>query len=131
VEEELIEEPWLVNADSRYFARVVNNIIANAEKHGFVDSERKDYKLDIRLGLNDDRTMYQIDFANNGKSLPTGFDKRLYGIRGEKAGCTAGAGIGGHIVKSFVENYNGDYDLFMDNNEVVIRILLPIFRKGE
>ncbi|MBR5824174.1 MAG: N-6 DNA methylase [Paludibacteraceae bacterium] len=131
VEEELIEDPWLVNVDSRYFARVVNNIIVNAEKHGFVDSERKDYKLDIRLGLNDDRTMYQIDFANNGKSLPAGFDKRLYGIRGEKAGRTAGSGIGGHIVKSFVENYNGDYDLFMDNNEVVIRILLPIFRKGE
>ena len=43
------------------------------------------------------------------------FDKRLYGIRGEKAGRTAGSGIGGHIVKSFVENYNGDYDLFMDN----------------
>ena len=131
VEEELIETPWLVNVDSRYFARVVNNIIVNAEKHGFVDSERKDYKLDIRLGLNDDRTMYQIDFANNGKSLPAGFDKRLYGIRGEKAGRTAGSGIGGHIVKSFVENYNGNYDLFMDNNEVVIRILLPIFRKGE
>ena len=131
VEEELIEDPWLVNVDSRYFARVVNNIITNAEKHGFVDSERKDYKLDIRLGLNDDRTMYQIDFANNGKLLPMGFDKRLYGIRGEKAGPTAGSGIGGHIVKSFVENYDGDYDLFMDNNEVVIRILLPIFRKGE
>ena len=131
VEEELIEDPWLVNVDSRYFARVVNNIITNAEKHGFVDSERKDYKLDIRLGLNDDRTMYQIDFANNGKLLPMGFDKRLYGIRGEKAGPTAGSGIGGHIVKSFVENYDGDYDLFVDNNEVVIRILLPIFRKGE
>lgn len=131
VEEELIEDPWLVNVDSRYFARVVNNIITNAEKHGFVDSERKDYKLDIRLGLNDDRTMYQIDFANNGTPLPIGLDKISYGIRGEKAGHTAGSGIGGHIVKSFVENYNGDYDLFMDNNEVVIRILLPIFRKGE
>ena len=113
------------------FDRVVGNIIQNAEIHGFVESDRKDYKIDVFLSIDEQKDMYQIDFVNNGSPLPIGLTKEMYGTNGKKAGRTGGTGVGGHIVKSFVEHFGGDYDLFMDNNEVVIRILLPIFRKGE
>ena len=69
--------------------------------------------------------MFQIDFCNNGKPLPEGMNKMRYGIKGEKAGKTAGTGIGGNYVKSFVEHYGGDYDVFMEDGWTVVRILLP------
>jgi signal transduction histidine kinase len=119
----------LVKISRDDFDRVVGNIMQNAEKHGFVETDRKDYKMDVFLSIDEQKDMFQIDFVNNGSPLPIGLTKAMYGINGKKAGRTGGTGVGGHIVKSFVEHFGGDYDLFMDNNEVVIRILLPIFRK--
>lgn len=106
--------------------RVVSNVLANAQKHGFQDSNRKDYEVNIRLEFNADKGMYQIDFRNNGKPLPDGMNKMRYGIKGEKAGQTAGTGLGGSIVKSIVKHYKGDYDVFMDGEWTVVRIYLPI-----
>jgi hypothetical protein len=106
--------------------RMINNIIDNARKHGFTDSTRKDYVVKVRLSMNVEKNMFQIDFCNNGNPLPEGMNKMRYGIKGEKAGKTAGTGIGGNYVKSFVEHYGGDYDIFMDGGWTVVRIFLPI-----
>lgn len=106
--------------------RVVSNILTNAQKHGFLDSNRKDYEVNIRLECDAEKGMYQIDFRNNGQPLPDGMNKMRYGIKGEKAGQTAGTGLGGSVVKSIVEHYKGDYDVCMDGNWTVIRVYLPI-----
>ena len=106
--------------------RAVNNIIDNARKHGFTDSETKDNKIEVRLSIDCEQNMFVIDFRNNGKPLPEGMNKMRYGIKGEKAGKTAGTGIGGSYVKKFVEHYGGDYDVFMEGDWTVIRIVLPI-----
>ena len=106
--------------------RIVSNILTNAQKHGFMDSNRKDYEVNIRLEFNTEKGMYQIDFRNNGKPLPDGMNKMRYGIKGEKAGQTAGTGLGGSVIKSIVEHYKGDYDVFMDGHWTVIRVYLPI-----
>ena len=108
------------------FQRIVSNILSNAQKHGFVDPNRMDYEVNIRLEFNVEKGMYQIDFRNNGKPLPEGLNKMRYGIKGEKAGKTAGTGLGGSVVKSIIEHYKGDYDVFMDGDWTVIRIYLPI-----
>ena len=106
--------------------RAVNNIIDNAKKHGFTDSETKDNKIEIRLSIDTEQNMFVIDFRNNGNPLPEGMNKMRYGIRGEKAGKTAGTGLGGNYVKSFAEHYGGDYDIFMEGGWTVVRICLPI-----
>lgn len=106
--------------------RVVSNILINAQKHGFLNPNRKDYEVIIRLEFSAEKGMYQIDFRNNGIPLPEGLNKMRYGIKGEKAGQTAGTGLGGSVVKSIVEHYKGDYDIFMDEGWTVIRIYLPI-----
>jgi signal transduction histidine kinase len=106
--------------------RVVSNILSNAQIHGFVDPNRMDYEVNIRLEFNAEKGMYQIDFRNNGKPIPEGLNKMRYGIKGEKAGKTAGTGLGGSVVKSIIEHYKGDYDVFMDGDWTVIRIYLPI-----
>lgn len=115
--------------------RLCDNIIFNAVKHGFTDSSRKDYSIDIQLTVDQKRDMFQIDFVNNGTPLPKGLDKLRYGIKGEKAGATAGTGEGGYIVKSIVEHYGGDFDIFCETIDSVslttVRIFLPIYRDNE
>ena len=106
--------------------RLVNNILDNARKHGFTDHKRGDYEVDVKLSINTETQMFQIDFRNNGNPLPDGMDKKRYGIKGEKAGATGGTGIGGSYVKKCVEHYGGNYDIFMEDGWTVIRICLPI-----
>lgn len=106
--------------------RVVGNILSNAQKHGFVDVSRHDYKVEIRLTINTEKEMYQIDFCNNGQPFPKGIDKIRYGIKGEKAGPKAGTGLGGSVVKSIVEHYKGDYDILMKGEWTIVRVYLPI-----
>ena len=108
------------------FQRLVNNILNNAKRHGFTNPNKKDYVIQINASIDAESGMYQIDFRNNGDPLPEGMNKMRYGIKGEKAGKTAGTGLGGNYVKSFVENYGGDYDIFMEDGWTVVRICLPI-----
>lgn len=106
--------------------RIVNNIIENARRHGRLSDGRKsDYYISIDVKIDYQRDMYQIDFSNNGKPLPKGMTKERYGLKGEKAGPNAGTGSGGYIVKSIVEHYGGDFDLFSTDGITTIRIYLP------
>lgn len=106
--------------------RLINNILDNARKHGFTDPKRSDYEVDVKLSINPETKMFQIDFRNNGNPLPEGMDKTRYGIKGEKAGVTGGTGIGGSFVKKCVEHYGGDYNIFTEDGWTVVRICLPI-----
>ena len=108
------------------FQRLVNNILNNAKRHGFTNPNKKDYVVQINASIDAESGMYQIDFRNNGDPLPEGMNKTRYGLKGEKAGRTAGTGLGGNYVKSFVEHYGGDYDIFMEDGWTVVRICLPI-----
>lgn len=123
--------PLFVEIAHRDLDRVVNNIIENAKQHGFTDVENNDYHIDINLSVEPEKNMFQIDFTNNGTPLPKGLDKVKYGLLGEKAGQTGRTGQGGYIVKSIVEHYHGDYDVFMDGDNTVVRILLPISNNNE
>ena len=108
------------------FDRMVQNIIENARTHGFTDASRTDYKIWINLDIDEKRDMYQIEFSNNGLPLPEGMTKARYGMKGEKAGRYAGTGSGGYIVKSIVNHYRGDYDIFCKEGITTVRIQLPI-----
>jgi signal transduction histidine kinase len=108
------------------FDRIVQNILENARKHGFTDSSRSDYKIWIILNVDEKRDMFVIDFKNNGTPLPDGMTKERYGLKGERAGITGGTGSGGYIVKSIVNHYGGDYDVFFNDGMTTIRIWLPI-----
>lgn len=129
--EEYSSIPLYVDIASIDFERMVKNIVENARDHGFIDENNHSYKLQISLSVDAKRGLYQIDFINNGTPLPVGMDKQRYGIRGEKAGATGGTGKGGYIVKSIVDHYKGDYDIFMDEENTVVRILLPISRQND
>jgi len=115
-----------INIAKNDVQRAVNNIIDNARKHGFRGIKNNNNEIRIKLAIDTKKNMFQIDFRNNGYPLPDGMNKMRYGLKGEKAGETGGTGIGGNYVKTFVEHYGGDYDVFMEDGWTVVRIYLPI-----
>ena len=113
---------------------LVNNIIDNAAHHGFVDKDRNDYIINVRIGYDIKREMYRIDFSNNGNPLPTGVTKERYALRGEKAGATGKTGIGGYRINNIIQHYGGCLELYNDPSNqfpVTISIYLPIFKDNE
>ncbi len=114
------------------FLRLINNIIGNAVDHGFVEN-KTNYELLITLSTEGDS--YLIDFTNNGRPLPDGMDKARFGMKGVKGKDSEGQGTGGYVVKSIVEHYGGDYDIFKrvwagrTLTDVIIK--LPIYRGDE
>lgn len=114
------------------FMRLVNNIVSNAVKHGFVD-KTKHYEMFVTLSVEDG--FYLIDFTNNGKPLPEGMDKARYGMKGVKGKDSTGQGRGGSTVKSITEHYGGDYDVFTrgfgDTILTDVIVKLPIYQVDE
>lgn len=109
------------------FDRIVDNIVTNASKHGFTDKSRT-YTIRITLTLSIEDNQFVIKFFNNGSPMPEGIDTRRYGIKGESAGSHKGSGLGGSVVKSIVEHYNGSYEVSNDPDglfPVCITIKLP------
>ena len=89
---------------------MLDTIIDNARRHGFSDDES--YKnIFIQLFVDASCKYFIVDIFNNGKPLPCGMNKELYGLKGEKAGENAHTGLGGYRVKSIVEHYGGDYNI--------------------
>lgn len=112
--------------------RLFQNIISNAIKHGFVDSNVT-YSLNINLSI--EEGFYIIRFVNNGKPLPEGIDKERFGIDGVKSGDSDGSGTGGFVVKSIAEHYGGDYDIFSRDSAgeklTYVIVKLPIYLGNE
>lgn len=110
--------------------RLVQNIVSNAIKRGFV-KDYENYNLNITLSV--DKDFFVIDFCNNGEPFPEGMDKIRYATKGTKGVDSDGSGIGGYIVKSITQHYGGDFDIFSskfaDMNQTNIIVKLPIYRK--
>jgi nitrogen fixation/metabolism regulation signal transduction histidine kinase len=104
----------------------IGNILRNAEVHGFIDPSRTDYILRIDIRFSSDGGSYVIDFFDNGAPLPEGMNKSRFGLYGEKAGATAGTGLGGYRIADVARRIGGDYDLFNTESGVVVRLILPV-----
>ncbi len=104
------------------------NIIANASKHGFVNSDAIDYRMEILLTYEQEEDMYRIVFRNNGSPFPVGMTTERYGTIGEKAGPNQGNGEGGAIVKDTIEHFGGKISIQNEPDRlfpVTIIIRLP------
>lgn len=109
--------------------RLVQNVVDNAVNHGFI-GDNPEYSLNITLSI--EEGFYVIDFSNNGEPLPEGLTKERYGMKGNPGKSSKGTGTGGYIVKSIVEHYGGDYDIYsqhfagIDFTHVIVK--LPIYQ---
>lgn len=111
---------------------VLDNLVANATEHGFVDESRTDslyycIKVLFKNILVKDKMMLEVRVMNNGEKLPNG-------ISSDKVftwGVGSGTGLGAWQVKNIIEHYGGSvefiqYDNAPDGYNIEYRIVIPM-----
>lgn len=87
--------------------RGFDNLIENAEKHGFNNSTSIKNRVEIDVMLDyADRTV-QIDFSNTGQAVSKGFTLEKFTQKGIKAGENGGDGIGLWFIHEIVKVHGG------------------------
>jgi type I restriction enzyme M protein len=98
----------LISISKNDFEEVYNNLLENAINHGFVD-KNKSYIFRVTIAYIDD--YLEINFVNNGKPFPKGIAQKI-GVKGEKAGATAGTGIGLWKVTEIAKHFDCKLEVF-------------------
>ena len=86
---------------------VLNNIVANAVSHGFIDEKRQDYKL--RFSIQSDGVSLSINVENNGEPIPSDRDTDSlleYGVS-TKLHQDGHNGIGCNEIDDIMRRYDG------------------------
>jgi hypothetical protein len=102
---------------------VVNQIVSNAKKHGFIDANRKDYSIRIKLGVAGGN--YVVSFSNNGAPMNKEIDVETFRRDGVAVGATKGEGIGGRQIYNTIEHFGGSMEI-RNGEEVTFIVKLPI-----
>lgn len=106
LQEAKIKDPEISFSKSA-FKEVFNNIIENAKRHGFKESN-ENYIIEISLTIQDSSVI--LEFLNNGLPWPKGVVAKL-GTKGVKAGVSGNKGIGIWRIFQTVKNYGGEYEI--------------------
>jgi K+-sensing histidine kinase KdpD len=117
----------IIQIAAKDFTILCENIIDNAERHGFSDINTE-HIIRIDVFLNAQEQMVDISFKNTGQHLPEGLTVERFVTRGEKGGVTANTGIGGHHIKSLMDHANGNVkiqDLADDIFRVEVKLSFP------
>lgn len=109
---------------------VLNNIISNAESHGFTDDTRKDYK--IRFSWWTDYMVMTIEVENNGTPIPPDRDPSSlleYGVS-SKLHQDGHNGIGCNEIDDIMRRYDGKVEIeSTPNDEFTVKYILTFKRK--
>lgn len=112
--------------NSKLLSELIDLIIENANRHGFIGRESLQNKVIIRVE-NAIGGKCRISVSNNGKPMSERASK-IYFERGSYAGETGNSGIGGARIKDIVERMQGTVSLQLDEtNEfpVCVEMLFP------
>ncbi len=122
-----------VEIDKPAFKEAIQNLIKNAEKHGFI--ENKQYAIQFEISKLQAVDYISITYRNNGVSFPKGFTFEEFKQPAGKAGNNKGTGIGGAFIYEVIQLHNGKLKYIeVDNNDsnnfnVQFEILLPKIKK--
>lgn len=98
-----------VNGDKEFLRRIFNNIIENAEKHGFNNTINPKNKIEIDIQYDFDDLEIQVDFGNTGNPLPEDYSHEAFIRKGSKTGKNAGNGVGGWFINEVMKLHNGKF----------------------
>lgn len=95
-----------IRMSPKWFSQALDNILANAEKYGFTDKGRTDYKIRFSTQIvdHDGNEFLALKIANNGNPLPKGMTPEKVFQWGESSD---GTGLGGWQLANIARNYDG------------------------
>ena len=102
-----------------------DQLLKNAEEHGFIDSTNKKYRVQFSIKIFKNRNVLAIDFNNNGAPYELEQEDFINAFaRGRKS---SGSGIGGNYINRIVEAHKGKLDVVENNPKgFALTIELPI-----
>jgi type I restriction enzyme M protein len=124
----------IVLADRHALKDAFRNLIENAKKHGFTQSNRK-YQIVFEISKYTDNSgdnFARIVYKNNGNPFPKSYRFEDYTRLGTRMGKNKGTGIGGFFVKKVLDLHKGSFKeitLHENNQEtfqIQMEILLPL-----
>ena len=98
-----------INGDKELLRRLFDNIIDNAEKHGFNKTISHKNKIEVDFIYNFEDMEVQIDFTNTGKPLPEDYSFEAFTRKGSKTGKFAGDGYGGWLMHEIMKKHGGNF----------------------
>ena len=104
------------------FVEAVNNLIRNAEVHGFPEAAPAG---ELRFSLKETRNSLVIDYTNNGLPFPSNLTTREFLAFGVKSADSPGEGLGGAWIGKVIDAHGGSFEIIRDDNPVHFRINLP------
>ena len=111
--------------------RVFNNIVSNAQAHGFTDSSRKDYEL--RFSWHTDGIALIVEIENNGTAIPSDRDTASlleYGVS-SALHQNGHNGIGCNEIDDIMQKYDGKVELVSSpENEFTVKYVLTFNRSN-
>lgn len=121
------EKDMLVKIDCNQFSILIQNLIANANRHGFTDN-KKNYFILFKY-YEDKRNTY-IEVINNGNRMEKNYTIGNFIEAYNYIGTTGNSGIGGYLIGNIVSNHSGRIsieDLSEEDPEfkVCFKIILP------
>jgi len=90
------------------FRVLIENIIRNAENHGFMNYQ-SEYRIVFNLSQKNDRII--IKCLNNGEPLPPNFTKEKLFANGDKGPNSTGMGLGGVIIGNILAAHGAGFDV--------------------
>jgi len=124
----------IVLADINALKDAFRNLIENARKHGFKQSDQK-YQIVFEISTYTDNSgdnFARIIYKNNGNPFPKSYRFEDYTRLGTRMGKNKGTGIGGFFVKKVIDLHKGSFKeitLHENNQEtfqIQMEILLPL-----
>lgn len=100
-----------ISGDKDIIRKMFDNIIENAEKHGFPPgiNNKHENKIQIMLLYDFEDFDVQIDFSNTGNPLPENITFEAMTRRGSSSGKNSGDGIGMWFVNEVMKIHKGEF----------------------
>lgn len=106
------------------FVEAINNLIRNAEVHGFSDTCTRRNKV-ITFRLKENVKAVTLDYTNNGLPFPANLTERDFLTFGTKSHDSPGEGLGGAWIGKVIEAHHGSFQIIRDKHPLHFRITLP------
>jgi nitrogen fixation/metabolism regulation signal transduction histidine kinase len=104
------------------FVEAMNNIVRNAEVHGFPDGTQG---AEVVFRISETRRRIVIDYSNNGRPFPENLTSQDFLSFGGKSADSPGEGLGGAWIGKVVAVHGGTFEIIRDGLPTHFRITIP------
>jgi two-component sensor histidine kinase len=115
-------DPVRVYLHRESFVEAINNLLRNAEVHGFPEQNADN---EVRFTLRQTRKKIVINYTNNGRPFPANLSARDFLSFGRKGADSPGEGLGGAWIGKVIEAHGGGFEIIRGGQPVHFQITLP------